>query len=72
MTKIVAIGLLTQRDVELLGETFTRLWPVEDSPCFDGLLKAIDEADRAHWRAEDRASEAHLPSTGEARLGGRY
>lgn len=45
--RIVAVGLLTQHDVELLGPTFDRLWPVEDAPCFADLLKAIDAADRA-------------------------
>lgn len=43
---IVAIGLLTRRDLNLLGPAFTRVWPVEDSPGFDGLLEAIDEAER--------------------------
>ena len=45
--RIVAVGLLTQRDVRLLGPTFDRLWPVEEAPDFDDLLRAIDEADRA-------------------------
>ena len=44
--RIVAVGLLTGRDVELLGPTFDRLWPVEETPCFSQLLQAIDEADR--------------------------
>jgi hypothetical protein len=43
---IVAVGLLTRGDVERLGPTFARLWPVEDTPCFSELLRAIDEADR--------------------------
>ena len=51
--KIIAIGLLTQRDLAALGSTFERLWPVEDSPCFPQLLQAIDEADRELWRARD-------------------
>ena len=42
---IVAIGLLTSSDVERLGETFTRLWPVDQSTDFSELLKAIDEAE---------------------------
>ena len=42
---IVAIGLLTRRDLKLLGPTFDRLWPVEDAPAFHDLLSAIDEAD---------------------------
>ena len=44
--RIVAVGLLTQREVTLLGETFDRLWPVEQAPHFTELLRAIDEADR--------------------------
>jgi hypothetical protein len=44
--RIVAIGLLTERDVALLGPTFERLWPVEEAPSFSELLRAIDDADR--------------------------
>ena len=44
--KIVAVGLLTQRDVDVLGHGFSRLWPVDETPCFSDLLQAIDEADR--------------------------
>jgi hypothetical protein len=44
--RIVAVGLLTQRDLDLLGPTFDRLWPVEEAPEFNALLRAIDEADR--------------------------
>lgn len=44
--RIVAVGLLTQQDLNLLGHSFTRLWPVEEAPCFEGLVKAIDEAER--------------------------
>ena len=42
---IVAVGLLTQRDLDVLGPTFTRVWPVDQAPSFAELLKAIDEAD---------------------------
>jgi hypothetical protein len=44
--RIVAVGLLTSRDVQLLGPTFERLWPVDETPGFSGLLERIDEADR--------------------------
>ena len=44
--RIVAVGLLTQREVEILGHGFTRLWPVDETPCFTELLRAIDDADR--------------------------
>ena len=30
--RIVAVGLLTSRDLEVLGPTFDRIWPVEDAP----------------------------------------
>ena len=51
--RIVAVGLLTKNDVQLLGPTFDRLWPVEDTPCFGSLLEAIDEADRQFRRDAD-------------------
>ena len=44
--KIVAVGLLTQPELDLLGHSFTRLWPVEQAPHFDDLIEAIDRADR--------------------------
>ena len=44
--RIIAIGLLTQREIDLLGYGFSRLWPVDETPCFTELVKAIDEADR--------------------------
>lgn len=44
--RIVAVGLLTQTDLNLLGPTFTRAWPVEDAPIFEQLVEKIDKADR--------------------------
>ncbi len=44
--RIVAVGLLTRRDLDVLGPTFDRIWPVEEAPHFDELLRAIDDADR--------------------------
>ena len=43
--RIVAVGLLTQRDVDLLGTGFRRIFPVDDSPAFDDLLKCLDAID---------------------------
>jgi hypothetical protein len=43
---IIAVGLLTQKDVQLLGPTFDRLWPIDEAPCFLDLLDAIDDADK--------------------------
>ena len=44
--RIVAIGLLTRRELDLLGPAFDRAWPVEESRDFNALLRAIDDADR--------------------------
>ena len=45
--RVLAIGLLTRRDLDLLGPTFDRLWPVDEAPAFPDLIAAIDDADRA-------------------------
>ena len=53
--RIVAVGLLTDHDLRLLGSSFERLWPVDEAPCFDGLLQAIDDADRELRQSRDGA-----------------
>jgi hypothetical protein len=45
--RIVAVALLTEEDVDLLGPMFNRIWPVEDAPHFYELLEAIDKAEEA-------------------------
>jgi hypothetical protein len=55
--RIVAVGLLTQREVELLGNGFSRLWPVDQTPCFTDLIQAIDEADEELRRAHSLKCE---------------
>ena len=50
--RIVAVGLLTRRDLSLLGPAFDRAWPVEEAPSFNELLRAIDEADRKLIQAD--------------------
>ena len=52
--RIVAVGLLTQDDLDRVGSTLKKVFPVQDTPCFTELLRLIDEADREHWREEDR------------------
>jgi hypothetical protein len=56
---IVAIGLLTKDDLQLLGSGLSRVWPIDETPCFAGLLHAIDEAERELWRSRnsDRDNE---------------
>jgi len=58
--RIVAVGLLTARDLETLGDGFDRLWPVDETPCFSQLLQAIDDADRELWRARDQDRQEPL------------
>ena len=53
LDRIVAIGLLTQRDVFALGHDLSRVYPIDEVPCFGTLLGAIDEADRAFRRERD-------------------
>ena len=55
---IIAIGLLTRRDLSLLGPTFDRLWPAEDAPTFDELLDAIDQAEEKLRPAENQGVRA--------------
>lgn len=55
--RIIAVGLLTRRDLNLLGPTFSRAWPVEEAPAFPELLEAIDEAEE-EMRRSAKASEA--------------
>ncbi len=43
--KIIAVGFLTRSDLERLGPTFERAYALDETPCFDELLAAIDKAD---------------------------
>ena len=52
--RIVAVALLTQSNLEMYGAALKKVFPIHETPCFTELLAAIDEADRKHWRAEDR------------------
>ena len=49
--RIVAVGLLTRNELSLLGPAFDRVWPVEEAPSFNELLRAIDEADEGLKRS---------------------
>ncbi|PAX07309.1 hypothetical protein [Sphingomonas lenta] len=42
--RIVAVGLLTARDLEMLGTGFRRAFPIDPDAQFDDLLAAIDRA----------------------------
>jgi hypothetical protein len=55
---VVAIGLLTQLDLDLLGDGFRRAFPIDDSSSFETLLRAIDESSSKQARRE---SNGHTP-----------
>jgi hypothetical protein len=57
--RIVAVGLLTRHDLNALGPAFDRAWPVEETPNFSELLRAIDEADRSLSRRSDEVSDSN-------------
>ena len=41
-SRIVAVGLLSRRDLEVLGTGFTRAFPVKDLAGFEDLLAKLD------------------------------
>ena len=43
--RIVAVGLLTQRDLDVLGTGFRRMYTVEDGDVFTELLEKLNEID---------------------------
>lgn len=51
--RIVAVGLLTQRDVELLGAGFRRLFPLDGDAPFDDLLRQLDRIEAQFGRSPD-------------------
>ena len=40
--RVVAVGFLTQRDLEVLGTGFRRIVPLADDGAFDDLLAQLD------------------------------
>ena len=59
--RIIAFGLLTQHDLDLLGPTFDRAWPVEDDHSFEELLRKLDEVDVRREAAPSPTSD--FPAT---------
>ena len=49
--RIVAVGLLTEANVRMLGDSLKTVFPIDETPVFDDLLRAIDEAARARRSA---------------------
>lgn len=53
---IVALALVTRKELDLLGPQFDRAYPIDETPCFGELLHAIDLADRQIWQERDKAN----------------
>ncbi len=60
--RYVAVGLLTQRDLDVLGSGFRRAFPLDKVDAFTSLLTAIDQAD---------GTGTIFPSTGDGGSGRR-
>ena len=43
--KVVAIGLLTRSNLQMLGSSLKHVIPVSDDDRFEDILKALDESD---------------------------
>jgi hypothetical protein len=47
--RIVAVGLLSERELKLVGQTLQRLYHIDEGgDAFDELIAAIDAADRKY------------------------
>ena len=44
--RVVAVGLLSEYDLAILGRGFKRAYRIDEGHDFSGLLAAIDEAER--------------------------
>lgn len=44
--RVVAVGLLSEYDLAILGQGFKRAYRIDDGHDFQGLLAAIDAAER--------------------------
>lgn len=62
--KIVAVGLLTERDLSILGQGFRRLYRLDDTTGFQHLLEAIDRAERDYQERHSVPASPPLGATG--------
>jgi hypothetical protein len=44
--RIIAVALVTEAELKMLGDGFDRAFRIDETPCFGELLHAIDDADR--------------------------
>jgi len=55
--EIVAVALVTQRELERLGPGFARAFAIPDGDMFDDVLMAIDRADQACRKRRESGNE---------------
>ena len=53
MDQVVAVGLLTERDLQVLGQGFRRMYRLAEGDDFDELLRRIDVAEQDRLRVPD-------------------
>ena len=56
--RIFAVALLTRPELQGLGAAFDRAWPVVETPGLNGLLEAVDEADRRFRQRREHSAIA--------------
>ena len=44
--RVLPVGLPTECDLAKFGPSFVRAYPIDENPCFEDVLAAIDQADR--------------------------
>lgn len=54
--RMIAIRWQAQGHVEALGATLDHAFPIDETPCFDEVLQAIDEAERQVWGDPDQST----------------
>jgi hypothetical protein len=52
--RIVAIGLLTKRDLDVLGTGFRRMFPLQQTADFDDLIDQLNNLTSSRPRDRDR------------------
>ena len=53
----IVIRWRTRGQAEAITPALDRAYPIKETPCFDEVLKAIDEAERQVWGDGDAAAE---------------
>ena len=48
---------LTRDSAQMLGPSLDHAYAIDETPCFDDALKAIDEAERQVWNGCEPAAE---------------